>query len=185
LEIWKPIDEQYEISNYGNIKRLESEIITSNGRIRKYPEKILNTPLNKKGYLTVSLYRKMYSVHRLVAEAFIPNTENKPEVNHKDLDKTNNHDWNLEWVTHSENMQHANLEYLKTEGRLTMSVQRLHAFEKTSIQARHTIKRLEMFVETTKDHEERTIAELLLSQFKQIRNSIPKVFQDVDLKEKE
>jgi hypothetical protein len=66
-----------------------------------------------------------------------------------------------------------------------MSVQRLHAFEKTSIQARHTIKRLEMFVETTKDHEERTIAELLLNQFKQIRNSIPKVFQDVDLKEKE
>jgi hypothetical protein len=66
-----------------------------------------------------------------------------------------------------------------------MSVQRLHAFEKTSIQARHTIKRLEMFVETTRDDEERTIAESLLSQFKQIRNSIPTEFQDVDLKEKE
>jgi hypothetical protein len=47
-----------------------------------------------------------------------------------------------------------------------MSVQRLHAFEKTSIQCRHTIKRLEMFVETTKDQEEKTIAEFLLSQFK-------------------
>jgi hypothetical protein len=66
-----------------------------------------------------------------------------------------------------------------------MSVQRLHAFEKTSIQCRHTIKRLEMFVETTKDQEEKTIAEFLLSQFKQIRNSIPKEFEDVDLREKE
>jgi hypothetical protein len=66
-----------------------------------------------------------------------------------------------------------------------MSVQRLHAFEKTSIQCRHTIKRLEMFVETSRDNEERTIAESLLSQFKQIRKSIPEEFIDVDLREKE
>lgn len=66
-----------------------------------------------------------------------------------------------------------------------MSVQRLHAFEKTSIQARHTIKRLEMFVETTRDENEKRIAEELLNQFKEIRKSIPEDFQDVDLKDKE
>jgi hypothetical protein len=63
-----------------------------------------------------------------------------------------------------------------------MSVQRLHAFEKTSIQARHTIKRLEAVIDSNfSSHEDKTIAHLLLSQFKQIRNSIPKEFQDVDL----
>lgn len=66
-----------------------------------------------------------------------------------------------------------------------MSLQRLHAFEKTSIQARHTIKRLEMFVETTRDEQEKEIATDLLQQFKNIRKSIPAAYEDVDLKEKE
>lgn len=62
-----------------------------------------------------------------------------------------------------------------------MSVQRLHAFEKTSIQARHTIKRLEMFIDTSKDNQEREIASEVLDKFKEIRNLIPMHFQDVDL----
>jgi hypothetical protein len=66
-----------------------------------------------------------------------------------------------------------------------MSVQRLHAFEKTSIQARHTIKRLEMFVETTRDEMEKDLATQLLIEFKTIRELIPAHYRDVDLKEKE
>jgi hypothetical protein len=66
-----------------------------------------------------------------------------------------------------------------------MSVQRLHAFEKSSIQARHSIKRLEMFIETSRYDSEIEIAKLLLDKFKEIRNIIPKEFEDVDLKEKE
>jgi ribosomal protein L20A (L18A) len=66
-----------------------------------------------------------------------------------------------------------------------MSVQRLHALEKTSIQARHTIKRLEMFIETTRDLVEKDIAEDVLEQFKTIRKLIPESYQDVDLNSKE
>lgn len=66
-----------------------------------------------------------------------------------------------------------------------MSLQRLHAFEKTSIQARHSIKRLEMLMETTRFEEERKIAKQLLEKFHEIRRIIPDEFQDVDLKERE
>ena len=66
-----------------------------------------------------------------------------------------------------------------------MSLQRLHAFEKTSIQARHSIKRLEMLIETTRFEEERVIAKQLLEKFHEIRRIIPDEFQDVDLKGKE
>lgn len=62
-----------------------------------------------------------------------------------------------------------------------MSVQRLHAFEKTSIQARHTIKRLEMLIETTRDQWEKEVAGNLLEEFKKIRKLIPEDYQDVDL----
>jgi hypothetical protein len=66
-----------------------------------------------------------------------------------------------------------------------MSVQRLHAFEKTSIQARHTIKRLEMLSDTARTEFEKELADELLRIFKEVRSAIPDDFQDVDLKQKE
>lgn len=77
------------------------------GRIKKLPNIILNNKPNSKGYIrvvfTVNGKRKSFAVHRLVAEAFIPNPNNLPEVNHKDENKSNNSVNNLEWCTRSYN----------------------------------------------------------------------------------
>jgi hypothetical protein len=82
--------------------------VSSLGRVRnKVTNKVLKHALNKSGYHRVNLYNesgmKSKFVHRLVAEAFIPNTDNKPEVNHIDEDKTNNSVDNLNWMTRLEN----------------------------------------------------------------------------------
>jgi hypothetical protein len=74
-------------------------------------KKFLKPQKQRNGYLTVNLFNgknvKTKTIHRLVAEVFIHNEFDKPFVNHKDLDKTNNNVNNLEWVTASENIQHA------------------------------------------------------------------------------
>ena len=89
----------YEISNKGNIRSLRKD------------KKQLKLILNNYGYYYITGnyrgYRSTLSIARLVAKAFIPNPDNKPEVNHKDGIKTNNNDWNLEWCTDSEQMKHA------------------------------------------------------------------------------
>ena len=68
---------------------------------------ILKANKSRKGYLLVGIENHSCKVHRLVAEAFIPNPENKPQVNHIDGNKSNNDVSNLEWVTQEENMKHA------------------------------------------------------------------------------
>ena len=71
------------------------------------PERELSYAINNRGYRTVCLRRTTFMVHRLVAQAYIPNPENKPFVNHIDGDKLNNQLDNLEWVTAAENNAHA------------------------------------------------------------------------------
>lgn len=69
--------------------------------------KKLKLSKNQDGYKVIKIKGKEYKVHRIVAMAYIPNPENKPQVNHKDGVKSNNKVSNLEWVTNSENQLHA------------------------------------------------------------------------------
>lgn len=69
--------------------------------------KVLKSRVNESGYVLVSIKDTVKRVHRLVGETYLPNLDNKPEINHKDGCKTNNHLDNLEWVTSKENKRHA------------------------------------------------------------------------------
>ena len=71
------------------------------------PEREMTYTLNNRGYHSVGIRRKTHMVHRLVAQAFVPNPDSKPFVNHIDGNKLNNHVSNLEWCTVQENNQHA------------------------------------------------------------------------------
>lgn len=112
-EIWKDIkgfEGCYQVSNLGRIKSLPREIYNGKGHYTS-TEKILSGHMITNGYLQVELKkdnkRNLKLIHCLVAEAFIPNLDNKPQVNHKNGNKTKNNVDNLEWCTNSENQIHA------------------------------------------------------------------------------
>ena len=108
IEIWKTavydgeVYDNYQVSNWGRIMSLNYR---NTGKAE-----LMNPGTNTDGYFKVNLRkngkRKMCYVHRLIAQTFIPNPENKPEVNHIDEDKTNNKVDNLEWKWHKDNINH-------------------------------------------------------------------------------
>lgn len=109
MELWQDIkgfEGLYQISTSGRVKSYEKQWIMHHNVKMIQPPMYLRTE-NRHGYLSVALCKnkktKHYMIHRLVAEAFIPNPENKPFINHKDFNKTNNTIDNLEWCTSKEN----------------------------------------------------------------------------------
>lgn len=106
-EVWKTIKESsvYQISNLGNIRSISIKLDKDRHITKEY--KILKPCYNSRGYLDVTLKinkNKVHKViHRLVAEAFIPNPNNYEYVNHKDENKSNNNVENLEWCNHKYN----------------------------------------------------------------------------------
>lgn len=113
-ETWKDIkgyEGLYQVSKSGKIKTLPREVRNTEKSFRKLGEKIHIPCDNGNGYkyVTLSSNRKVNHVyiHRAVAEAFLCNCFELPEVNHIDGDKSNNHIDNLEWCTRGENMKHA------------------------------------------------------------------------------
>ena len=109
IEEWKPIkgyEGLYEVSNFGKVKSCD-RYANNHSKIQYRPERLLKDYKSKTGYKYVSLSKDgkitTYTIHRLVANAFIPNPENKPEIDHIDTVPSNNYVWNLRWVTNHEN----------------------------------------------------------------------------------
>lgn len=108
-EAWLPIknyEGQYEISNLGRVRNLHYRCNTKDKGVRELKPRIATN-----GYYCVHLYkdgkRKLHTIHRLMAMAFIPNPNGYSEVNHIDENKLNNSLDNLEWVTHGYNIAHS------------------------------------------------------------------------------
>ena len=117
-EIWKDIkgwENLYQVSNYGRVRSLDREVVQNNNGTEvtmKYKGKILKPSVSSQGYVRVVLqnkdYKINYSVHRLVAQAFLPNSNNLEEVNHIDENSLNNNVNNLEWCSHKYNINYGN-----------------------------------------------------------------------------
>ena len=110
VEVWRPVrnfEGLYEVSNLARVRSLDvvkNQLFPSGKyKDKRYKGQVLKQQKARNGYWTVKIKRVTYLVHRLVAEAFVPNPDNLPCINHKDEDKSNNLPSNLEWCDTSYN----------------------------------------------------------------------------------
>ena len=109
MEQWKDIkgfEGLYQVSNLGNVRSLDMLVRAKNNNIQLKKGRLLKPQYNHAGYLRFDLLGKKCRAHRLVAEAFINNSNNKEEVNHINAVRDDNRVENLEWNTKSENNKH-------------------------------------------------------------------------------
>lgn len=132
IEQWKDIagyEGLYQVSNLGNVKSL-ARYKKNRSKMQEVKEHMMKPFVYNEGYARVQLSKdgkaRSFCVHRLVALAFVPNTENKPHINHIDENKSNNRADNLEWCTATENNNYGthNMRISLTNGR------RVQAFDK-------------------------------------------------------
>ena len=109
-EIWKPVNGYeglYEVSSLGNVRSVEFR----NNQMTHKRIKMMTPTDNGHGYMIVGLAgmgrRRNFYVHRLVAQAFIPNPDNLPAIDHIDHDRSNNQVSNLRWITQGDNVRHS------------------------------------------------------------------------------
>jgi DNA-binding transcriptional regulator YiaG len=124
---WEPViglEGHFEVSDTGLVRSLPGRR-KKTGRPRKGG---LLKPQKWGKYYKFSVDRKVFLIHRMVAQAFVPNPHDLPQVNHKDGNQLNNDAKNLEWVTIKQNMEHAAINLLKVHG------EQVHASKLTAIQ---------------------------------------------------
>lgn len=111
MEEWKDVvgyEDYYEVSSFGRVRAKERDVTRSDGSTVHYSSRYLNPVLNSDGYRQCKLCRDgrfvTRRVHRLVAEAFLPNPFHLSDANHKDANRENNMVDNLEWLDHKNNV---------------------------------------------------------------------------------
>lgn len=127
IEIWKPIPENtnYECSNFGHFRRINKD-----KRCDKY--RYFKGVISGRGYIQLSIPNLSTQLaHRVIASIFIPNPQNKPQINHIDRNRINNHVSNLEWTTQKENVMHSLSlgSYKGNNGRIVLDIKDLKFYK--------------------------------------------------------